>query len=70
MHAQHVQCVHINITDIKIEDEDIEKTTANENMMCKRVTIKFIPVLKDDWRKKYDENKGKMREHLVESGSP
>ena len=42
------QCMHINITDITIEDDEEES---------KSVTIKFIPVLEDNWKQKYDKNK-------------
>ena len=54
------QCMHINITDITIEDDEEE---------FKSVTIKFIPVLEDNWKQKYDKNKRKLCEFIVNSGS-
>ena len=44
--------MHINITDITVKDE----CTADKGVEYKRVTIKFIPVLEDNWRNKYEEN--------------
>ena len=42
-----------------VEDEGTEH---------KSVTIKFIPVLKDDWETKYDVNKRECK-YIVRSGS-
>ena len=55
--------MRINITDITVEDY--------EGITSKRVTIKFIPVLEDTWKQKYDENKlkGEICEFIVNSGS-
>lgn len=48
-----------------IEDEC--RADDSEGIECKRVTIKFIPVLENTWRENYNENKGKFCRFIVNS---